>query len=406
MVGDFADFLRKLLNVWYRRRMSVFRLGLPPHHLPNSGGPDSRGRSVVQSPVQRADQVGHVTTRENVRRGPKKPFAFFRAGIADPGTALPVLEFERVTKFFKSDEPTLRDINLKLERGEFLFVTGPSGSGKSTLLQLIYRKTTPDEGRILFMGKDIARLSADSVPFLRRNLGIVFQDFKVIPNWTVFENVAVALELLSMPQRLIRSRVAVALERVGLAGRGDDTTAHLSGGEQQRVAVARAIVAEPPLLLADEPTGNLDPHLALDILTLLEEINSTGTTVVFATHDHTLLAQRPHRIVYLDEGEVKEARKGLRDLKRQSSEAGHEARRVSGFAPARDEFVPNDPSLQALDDEQDEWIASAAMGESRRIAGEPVRGHQSPGASTEPTKPSRVIRFGGAAKSPTSPRAR
>jgi cell division transport system ATP-binding protein len=243
-----------------------------------------------------------------------RPFPFFRTGgRADSSAAAkPILVLEAVTKYFKPDLPTLRHVDLSVERGEFVFITGPSGSGKSTLLSLVYRAQTADDGRILFCGRDIARLAPASVPFLRRNLGIVFQDFKVIPHWTVYENVAVALEILSMPTRLVRARVAEALERVGLAGRGNDRTAGLSGGEMQRVAVARAIVSEPGLLLADEPTGNLDPHLALDILTLFEEINAAGTTVLFATHDHTLISKRDHRIVSLDDGRLVEARTGLR----------------------------------------------------------------------------------------------
>jgi cell division transport system ATP-binding protein len=242
-----------------------------------------------------------------------RPFAFFRAGNqahSNPNNR-PILVLEDVYKYFRPDVPTLRGVNLTVERGEFVFVTGPSGAGKSTLLSLIYRAQTVDEGRILFCGKDIARLTSSSIPYLRRNLGIVFQDFKIIPHWTVYENVAVALEILSMPKRLVRSRVSEALERVGLAGRGEELTGNLSGGEQQRVAVARAIVPEPALLLADEPTGNLDPTLALDILTLFEEIHDSGTTVLFATHDHSLLEARNHRIVYIDEGRVIEARKGL-----------------------------------------------------------------------------------------------
>ena len=223
-----------------------------------------------------------------------------------------MLVFEDVYKYFKKDQPTLRGVNLTVERGEFCFVTGPSGAGKSTLLQLVYRKHTVDQGRILFCGRDIARLKDDSIPFLRRNLGIVFQDFKIVKHWSVYENVAVALEILDMPHRLIRARVSEALERVGLEGRGGDRTENLSGGEQQRVAVARAIVTEPALILADEPTGNLDPHLAIDILTLFEEINETGTTVLFATHDHSLIAKRDHRIIGLDDGRVLEARVGLR----------------------------------------------------------------------------------------------
>lgn len=243
-----------------------------------------------------------------------RPFAFFRAGVrVDPAAAKrPVLIFEDVYKYFEKDQPTLKGVNLSIERGEFVFITGASGAGKSTLLRLVYRQHTVDSGRILFSGRDIARLKEKSIPYLRRNLGIVFQDFRVVHHWTVFENVAIALEILDMPQRLIRSRVSEALERVGLGGRGDERVEGLSGGEQQRVAVARAIVTEPALILADEPTGNLDPHLAIDILTLFEEINATGTTVLFATHDHSLISKRDHRIVSLDEGRCVESRRGLR----------------------------------------------------------------------------------------------
>jgi cell division transport system ATP-binding protein len=224
----------------------------------------------------------------------------------------PILVLEEVYKYFRRDVPTLRNINLTVERGEFVFVTGPSGSGKSTLLQLVYRQHTVDSGRILFSGRDISRLTDKSIPFLRRNLGIVFQDFKVVPHWTAFENVAVSLEILGTPARLLRTRVAEALERVGLAGRGNERTETLSGGEQQRIALARAIVTEPALILADEPTGNLDPQLAIDMLTLFEEIHETGTTVLFATHDHSLLQSAPHRLVVIDDGRLIEASHGLR----------------------------------------------------------------------------------------------
>ena len=242
-----------------------------------------------------------------------RPFAFFRAGARshNDGADKPILTFEDVYKYFKPDQPTLRGLTLEIKRGEFAFITGPSGAGKSTLLKLIYRELHADEGRILFCGKDVGRLTSKSIPFLRRNLGIVFQDFRIVEHWTVYENVAVALEILSMPERLIRSRVSEALERVGLDGRGGEHTMTLSGGEKQRVAVARAIVAEPALILADEPTGNLDPHLAIDILTLFEEINATGTTVLFATHDHALISKRDHRLISIDEGRIVEAPRGL-----------------------------------------------------------------------------------------------
>jgi cell division transport system ATP-binding protein len=202
-------------------------------------------------------------------------------------------------------------MNLSIERGEFVFVTGASGSGKSTLLRMLYRAETVDDGRILFLGRDVARLRDDAVPFLRRNIGVVFQDFKLVEPWSVYENVAIVLEVLGLPQRLIRARAGEALERVGLAGRGEDPAGVLSGGEKQRVAIARAIVGEPALLLADEPTGNLDPQLAIDILGLFEEIHEAGTTVLFATHDRTLLEVRPRRVVVLDEGKAIDVPNGI-----------------------------------------------------------------------------------------------
>ncbi len=245
------------------------------------------------------------------RPSPFKPA--LRAGQRFDASASnrPILVFENVYKAYRADKPVLRGTCLTIERGEFVFITGPSGAGKSTLLRLLYRAETVDDGRILFLGRDIARLTADSVPMLRRNIGIVFQDFKLVPNWTVFDNVALTLEVLGMPDRIIHTRVGEALERVGLSGRGQDRAGVLSGGEQQRVAIARAIVGEPALILADEPTGNLDPLLATDILGLFEDIHETGTTVIFATHDRTLLDIRPRRVVVLDEGKAMDVPHGL-----------------------------------------------------------------------------------------------
>lgn len=216
----------------------------------------------------------------------------------------PLIVFEAVHKAYPTGMRVLRGVDLTVARGEFVFITGPSGAGKSTLLRMLYGAEDCDEGRITFLGRDVDSVGKKALPYLRRNLGIVFQDFKLVPSWTIFENIAIALEVAGYASRVIRGRVADALERVGLVGRGDERVTVLSGGERQRVAIARAIVNDPALILADEPTGNLDPQLAVDILGLFEDLNRAGSTILFATHDRSLLEVSPHRTLVLDDGRI------------------------------------------------------------------------------------------------------
>ncbi len=213
--------------------------------------------------------------------------------------------FENVTKTYpKTKRPALNDVSLEIPRGEFAFVVGKSGSGKSTLLQLVIKEQDASEGRILVAGRALARLPDRKVPALRREIGCVFQDFRLLPNKTVFQNVAYALQVLGYGRSRIRQTVPETLELVGLAGKEKRFPHQLSGGEQQRVAIARAFINRPPILLADEPTGNLDPVTSLEIVQLLDRINRTGTTVVMATHDTATVDAMRKRVIELVDGDL------------------------------------------------------------------------------------------------------
>ena len=215
-----------------------------------------------------------------------------------------MIKLESVTKTYKGTTVALRDANVDIAKGEFVFLVGPSGSGKSTFLRLLLREEKPDQGRIWVAGKDICQLSPWKVPYLRRNIGCIFQDFRLLPNKSVYENVAFALEVIGRPRHVVSSQVPQILDLVGLAKKTDNLPHELSGGEQQRVAIARAFVNRPLILLADEPTGNLDPNTTVGIMRLLDRINRTGTTVVMATHDVGIVDSMRRRVIELDRGTV------------------------------------------------------------------------------------------------------
>ncbi len=215
-----------------------------------------------------------------------------------------MIKFESVTKAYRSDSVALRDANVDIAKGEFVFLVGPSGSGKSTFMRLVNKSERPEEGRIFVAGKDIGELPGYKVPYLRRNIGAVFQDFKLLPNKTVSENVAFALEAIGRPRHVVRTQVPAILDLVGLSRKSENFPHELSGGEQQRVSIARAFVNRPLILLADEQTGNLDPATSVGIMKLLDRINRTGTTVVMATHDRGIVDTMRRRVIELDQGRI------------------------------------------------------------------------------------------------------
>ena len=218
----------------------------------------------------------------------------------------PVITFDHVTKVYPAqpNKPALNDVSLQIFAGEFVFLVGHSGSGKTTFIRMLIREVKPTQGHIYIADEDLANMRNWRVPYLRRNIGCVFQDFKLLPNKTVFENVAFALEVIGKSRHVIKTQVPEVLRLVGLQDKLNKRPDQLSGGEQQRVSIARAIVNRPPILICDEPTGNLDPQTSRGIMDLLERINRTGTTVVVATHDREMVDNMRRRVIALDRGNL------------------------------------------------------------------------------------------------------
>ena len=224
-----------------------------------------------------------------------------------------MIRFENVTKRY-GNNIALRNLNLHIEKGEFVFLVGPSGAGKSTFIKLLSHETVPDEGKVFVDGIEVNRLKKSKIPYLRRKLGIVFQDFRLLPNKTAFENVAFALEVMEVSRTEIKQKVHNALELVNLTAKANQLPANLSGGEQQRVAIARALVNRPVVLIADEPTGNLDPATAQTIMQLFNHINHLGTTIIMVTHANELVNSMHKRVLTIEDGEiVRDVQKGAYD---------------------------------------------------------------------------------------------
>ena len=307
-------FLRKRELGWWRAGCITTRIGLSQYitirteqtvtdvssrgnasrPAAQSGAPRPRSRAGAHSrQAQATQQLSQSLPRLDVADTPQQ-------------TSSPVITFDHVTKIYPAqpNKPALSDISLQIYAGEFIFLVGHSGSGKTTFIRMLIHEVTPTEGHIYIANEDLTTMRNWRVPYLRRNIGCVFQDFKLLPNKTVFENVAFALEVIGKSRHVIKTQVPEVLRLVGLQDKLNKRPDQLSGGEQQRVSIARAIVNRPPLLICDEPTGNLDPQTSRGIMDLLERINRTGTTVLVATHDREMVDNMRRRVIALDRGRL------------------------------------------------------------------------------------------------------
>ena len=225
--------------------------------------------------------------------------------ILPKGRKMKMIYLENVSKVYPNGTEALKNISLNIDNGEFVFIVGPSGAGKSTFLKLLIREEKASFGKIKVSGYDLMKIRRRKIPYLRRKMGIVFQDFRLIAKMNIYDNVAFAMRVIGTPERAIKKRVKEVLTLVGLNGKEKRKPSEISGGEQQRVSLARALVNKPEMIIADEPTGNIDPELSFDIMKLLVEINKTGTTVIIVTHEHDLVKEFGGRIITIEDGEIK-----------------------------------------------------------------------------------------------------
>ena len=307
-------FLRKRELGWWRAGCITTRIGLSQYITirteqtvtdVSSRGNASRPAAQSGAPRPRS-RAGAHSRQAQATQQLSQSLPVLDVADTPQQTSSPVITFDHVTKIYPAqpNKPALSDISLQIYAGEFIFLVGHSGSGKSTFIRLLTREIKPTSGKIYVADEDLTTMRNWRVPYLRRNIGCVFQDFKLLPNKTVFENVAFALEVIGKSRHVIKTQVPEVLRLVGLQDKLNKRPDQLSGGEQQRVSIARAIVNRPPLLICDEPTGNLDPQTSRGIMDLLERINRTGTTVLVATHDREMVDNMRRRVIALDRGRL------------------------------------------------------------------------------------------------------
>lgn len=307
-------FLRKRELGWWRAGCITTRIGLSQYITirteqtvtdVSSRGNASRPAAQSGAPRPRS-RAGAHSRQAQATQQLSQSLPVLDVADTPQQTSSPVITFDHVTKIYPAqpNKPALSDISLQIYAGEFIFLVGHSGSGKTTFIRMLIHEVTPTEGHICIANEDLTTMRNWRVPYLRRNIGCVFQDFKLLPNKTVFENVAFALEVIGKSRHVIKTQVPEVLRLVGLQDKLNKRPDQLSGGEQQRVSIARAIVNRPPLLICDEPTGNLDPQTSRGIMDLLERINRTGTTVLVATHDREMVDNMRRRVIALDRGRL------------------------------------------------------------------------------------------------------